>query len=162
MTGRKEVDIPLILFGLEGRRFAMRVAHVLEVAAMVALDAFAADDNVYLGLANRHGRPLPIYDLRSLLHLSPDTVSVDSLFIVCQSQDSLAGFIVDDIHQVIYVAPDALTSITSSSPAISEVASYEGQLIQIIAPGPLLASLAESQQGRQPGRFDAVDAGVSL
>ncbi|MAU13245.1 MAG: hypothetical protein CL607_25735 [Anaerolineaceae bacterium] len=162
MTERKKVDTPLILFGLDGRRFAMRIAHVLEVAAMVALDSFAADNNVYLGLANRHGQPLPIYDLRALMHLSPDTVSVDSLFIVCQSQNTLAGFIVDDIHQVIYVAPEALTPITSSSPAISEVATYEGQLIQIIAPGPLLASLAESQQIQQPGQFDAVDAGVSL
>ncbi|MCA9885337.1 MAG: chemotaxis protein CheW [Anaerolineae bacterium] len=160
MTERKDVHIPLILFGLDGRRFAIRVAHVLEVAAMVALDSLMSEENAYIGLANRHGHPLPIYDLRTLMHLAPGKLGVDSLFIVCQSDENLVGFVVDDIHQVIYIDPEDLTPITSNSPAIKEVASYEGQLIQIIAPGPLLAALAHSHNDRR--QVDAVDAGVKL
>lgn len=153
--------IPLLTFMLDGRRYAIRVAEVVEVSAMVALDGLAAAREGLLGLANRHGAPLPVYDLRTLMGLQASAISVDSLFIVCEVDDTLFGLLVDEIQQVIYVPQAAISKIAGAAPAFTQVASYENALIQMISTAPLLTPFVIPDQARKSSSSEDVHAGAS-
>ncbi|QPC84667.1 chemotaxis protein CheW [Phototrophicus methaneseepsis] len=162
MATEKTTDIALLTFMLAGRRYAMCVTDVVEVSAIVALNEAPGAQAGLLGIANRHGTPLPVYDLRLLMQMGARQVSVDSLFIVCKAYQAHVGLIVDEIQQVIYVPRHAISSVAGAAPAFEEVASYENALIQLIAPGPLLAPLMSSTQERQPPPSEDGRAGVSV
>lgn len=132
--------VPALVFRLDTQQYALLIENVIEVAAMVALAKVPDTPPGLLGVANRHGDVLPLLDLRTVfgLPLLPHTSS--TLFIVVQSGTQVAGLVVDEVYQVKYLAYDPSRLARGAGKYIQSIVSEADSLIQILAPGPLLAA----------------------
>ena len=133
-------SIPVLTFTLGERRYALLVDDVVEVAAMVAYTPLPESPPAVLGVANRHGTPLPLLDLRHVFDWPAVPIDTDTLFIVVQARGQQAGLVVDVIRGVEYVAPERFRSAPAAGKMIRSIMSHEAELVQVIAPAPLLAS----------------------
>ncbi|MEL6526461.1 MAG: chemotaxis protein CheW [Chloroflexota bacterium] len=121
----------LLTFRLSDQYYALRIQHVLEVAAMVEYDKLANADEALLGIANRHGDPLPLLDMRAVFGMSAIAVDVNTLFIVVQTSGYPVGLVVDEVEQVRYVPLNAFRSARAGT-YITHLVSTDDQLFQLV------------------------------
>lgn len=139
MTLTADRQVPVLTFQLADQHYALRVADVLEVAAMVALTHMPDSPPALLGIANRHGHLLPILDLRHVFGLPAKPIDSSTLFIVVGTPQRGAGLVVDAIHQVDYVTETALKSAPGHHRYIRHMAYMPTGIVQIVTLAPLLA-----------------------
>ncbi|MEO0560913.1 MAG: chemotaxis protein CheW [Chloroflexota bacterium] len=132
---------PVLLFIVCGQRYALAIDEVIEVAAMMTVDALPAGHNPALrGVVVRQGAPLLLADLRQLLGCSAAPIDLETLFIVAQSKDERAGFIVDQIQGVVYLDESLLRSVPGGSSFSNGVLTFNETLVHWLAAGPLMAA----------------------
>lgn len=129
-----ENDIPILTFSLGDQLYALPIADVIEVASMVELVQVASPDPTLLGMANRHGKPLPMIDLRQIMTPQATSFEVDSttLFVVVRHQEQLYALVVGEIHQVEYVPSDWLDTSTATANYIRGIIGQRERLIQVV------------------------------
>lgn len=137
--------IPVLTFRLGEQDYALQIADVVEVAAIVELMQVAGMPDAILGIANRHGTPLPIIDLRRIFTKTIPTVDSNTLFIVVQAGERKAGLVVDEVYQVDYTASDQLQTSHTAGKLIHSIMSNRGNLAQVIAVSPLLDTYLNEQ-----------------
>lgn len=124
----------LLLFTIHENRYAFRIEDVLEVAPLVAQVALQGAPPALIGMINRHGESLPLWDLRVLFGQSPSVLSLSTLFVVLElAERGRMGAVVDSVEQVIYVPLEALTP-NHNSPYVPFLTTYADFLIQLIDP----------------------------
>lgn len=128
----------LLTFRLSDQYYALRIQHVLEVAAMVQYNKLANADASLLGMANRHGESLPLVDMRVVFEMSAIAVDVNTLFIVVQANDYPVGLVVDEVEQVRYVSADAIRAARAAGTYITHLVSTANQLFQLVDLNTLL------------------------
>lgn len=133
---------PLLLFRIEDRHYAFAIDDVIEVSAMVELITPPGLPLGLLGVFNRHGDPVPILDLRSLMTGATQYVSASSLFIVIRKQDALMGVVVDEVEQVIYVPRAGIKQVSTSGRYIHGIITYNERLLQLVSAVSLFADFA--------------------
>lgn len=129
--------VPILLMRVRNQCYALRLDVVEEVAALVALETVTEGPSALRGLANRHGLPLPVFDLGLLLGQGPLPPALDQVFVVCHwsSRDMpLIGIIVDEVKQVMNVPQSALVRLVRATDALTEGVNISG----LAAPVPLL------------------------
>ena len=141
MTPEAETHTPLLICQMAQQRYALRLPHVVEVSAMVTVTILPDSHPALLGMANRRGAPLPIYDLRRVFGFARAAIDVNTLFIVVQADDWRAGLVVDDVFQVQYVQADAVQATQSGGRWISHVISTGEHLYQVLDVATLLQAL---------------------
>ncbi len=129
--------IPVVRFRLGDNQYALLVDDVVEVAAMVAVSPATDAPSEVLGLVNRRGEPLPLLDLRLVFKQPASPLTDETLFIVVQSGDQLAGFVLDEIYQVDYIQAEQFKPMAAAGPYIRSIISHEAGLIQVINPTPI-------------------------
>jgi purine-binding chemotaxis protein CheW len=132
--------IPLLTFRLAHQYYALALDNVIEVAAMVAVTNLPDTSPAFLGIANRHGEPLPMLDMRHAFNLPAATIAVSTLFIVAEIQKTRLGLVVDEIFQVKYMQEAVFQTIYGAGKHISHVISDGDHLYQLID----LASLSQN------------------
>jgi len=137
----KSDPLPALTFRLGEQPYAVAIEDVVEVASMVELTRLADSPPHMLGVANRHGMMLPIYDLRQIFGHEAAPLDSYTLFIVIAYNGQIAGVVVDEVHQVEYIDP-AQRQPTAGK-YIRDIVSHKGQLVQLISLPQLLASLSE-------------------
>ena len=130
--------VPLLTFRLAKQYYALRIEHVVEVAAMVAVTELPNTRSANLGIANRHGQALPMLDMRHAFKLPAESVNTSTLFIVAKSEEQLVGLVVDEIFQVKYIQGTAFSTSHGAGEHISHVISDSGKLYQLINLSSLL------------------------
>ena len=93
---------PYLTFWLAGQAYALPIARVIEIAGMVELITLPDARPILRGIANRHGQPLPILDLRQAFGGEPLPIVPDTLFIVAADAQRIAGLAVDKVDGVHY------------------------------------------------------------
>jgi purine-binding chemotaxis protein CheW len=130
---QSKVDpIPVLAFRLADQFYALPISCVVEVAAMVALTQLPDAPPVILGLANRHGEVLPILDLRIAFGLPAEPIGLSTLFIVCELDHLRAGFVIDEVFQVRYIAPEMLRDAHGAGRLVKQYASDGNEVYQVI------------------------------
>lgn len=124
--------VPILTFIIGEQTYALPIADVVEVVAMVALTPSTDPRPELLGFANRHGHPLPVLDLRPMLGYESKPVDAETLFIVVRQAAHLVGLVVDEVQQVAYI-PKAQNSVRG-------IISYKNRLVQVLALNTLLAA----------------------
>lgn len=141
--------IPLLTFALGPHTYALFVADVVEVAAMVALTPLVDAHPAVLGLANRQGQALPMLALRPLRGLPPRAINAETLFIVARYRgapgERRVGLVVDAVHQVDYMQPDELLSSPINGTVVSHVVSQGERLVQVLNLPALLDGVLNHQ-----------------
>ena len=131
---------PILTFRLAQQQYGLQIEHVLEVAAMVALDTVPDAPPEMLGLANRHGEVLPVIDLRRLFNVPVEPITVTTLFIVANVKNSRIGLVVDEIFQVKYVEDVALKPAHGTGQYVTHIVGDGETLFQLLDISPLLAN----------------------
>lgn len=131
---------PLLAFRVCGLAYALLIADVVEVAAMVEIIPLPDAPPGVLGLINRHGELLPLLDLRQALHHRSVPVDANTFFIVVQQHDQRMGLVVDDIDVVKYVPSGAFQPVPENR-YVQAVVQHENQVLQVLDVQPLFAQV---------------------
>ncbi|MCI0407903.1 MAG: chemotaxis protein CheW [Acidobacteria bacterium] len=114
--------LQLVLFVIEGQRYALPLSTVERVLPMVAVSPLPQAPPVVLGVINVHGRVIPVLDLRRRFGLSPhDYGLIANLLLVWTARRTLA-LPVDEVVGVQEVSEAAVTPPHAILPGIGHVA----------------------------------------
>lgn len=128
---------PLLVFSVAQRAYALPIAAVVEVAALVAWVALPHAPPAILGYANRHGEALLMLDLGHILGDAPCTTTLSTFFVVMAAAGQQVGLVVEAIMGVRYI-PEAHIRPAPHTPYVRAIVSQPEQLIQILSPEALL------------------------
>lgn len=134
-------QIPILTFVLEDKKYALRIDHVVEVAAMMHYSPVADSISALIGLVNRHGDVMPLIDLRVVFGLNAPPIDTHVLFIVAQFEGVLVGLVVDTVNQVEYIQQGDLRDVPGGGRWVQQVAGYQDDLIQIISISAIITHL---------------------
>lgn len=130
---------PLLTMRVGQQYYAVSVAYVVEVAAMVALDRVPDAPPEMLGIANRHGAALPVIDLRLVFDQPQTPINSATLFAVVTYDNHMFGLVADEVLQVQHFElPDQ--RVTVSGRYIQHILGQATQLIHLIDLSALLAA----------------------
>jgi purine-binding chemotaxis protein CheW len=134
-------ETSVLVFRIADEVFALPIAHVVEVAAMVALTQLQGTADAVLGLANRRGQPLVVVDLRRIIGQNPLELTPQTLFIVIQYNGKQIGAAVDAVLQVAHVPSSTLQAVATSD-FVQAVINYQDDLLKVLAVPTLIEPYA--------------------
>lgn len=126
-------------------QYAIPVADIVEVAAMVRLIALPEAPPEILGITNRHGKIMPLLDLRRCLNHPAPPPDLNTLFVVVRGPAYLAGLVVDDILEVTSLPDTAMHPAAQSGPYIRGMAIINQQPLLVLDVPTLLRNFAPSE-----------------
>jgi purine-binding chemotaxis protein CheW len=115
-------SLEVLLFTLEGQRYALPVVDVRELVRAVRLTPLPRAPDVVEGLMNLRGELLPVLDLRRRFRLPPRPLSPEDHFIVAQAGARRVVLHVDRTEEVLTLAPGTLDETPRSLPGVGYVA----------------------------------------
>ena len=139
---------PVLRFTLCEQHYALAIDDVVEVAAMVESARLDDGDNTsdaLYGVIIRRSQPMMLIDLRRLFGCAAAPVDLTTLFVVVRAGDTLAGFIVDEVLGVIYVAPDDVRPHNGGDGRVRGMMARDNMLVQWLQVGPILQDVLPSQ-----------------
>jgi len=107
-TQKQTEEIELLSFNLSGEEYAVMVENVREVLKTRDLTRVPNAPDYILGVTSLRGTMLPVMDLCSRLGLEPTERTDKARIIVVSPDEEDVGFVVDRVHSVIRVRPDAI------------------------------------------------------
>ena len=125
--------IPVLSFRLEGQYYGLFIEDVSEVAVLVEAVRVPDAPPALMGIVNRHGEALPLFDLRLLFSLPAPDLGGDALFIVATCAGQPVGLLVDEIFQVKYIASEELRRPSGAGKVVQYIFSEEERLLQILS-----------------------------
>nr|AAQ87306.1 Chemotaxis protein CheW [Sinorhizobium fredii NGR234] len=138
MGEEPEGSARFVSFVLSGRRLALEVRYVCEIVSMARVTPLPGMPTYVRGIFDLRGQLLPVFDLRSLLHL-PDALSPDSDWvIVCGEMQAELLIVAEGMPEISRVfAPDSASFGNEDGP---EWASATASQDTIVLDGALLLS----------------------
>ncbi|SEU37697.1 chemotaxis protein CheW [Stigmatella erecta] len=112
----------VLLFVLEGQRYALPSMDVRELVRAVSLTPLPRAPDVVEGLLNLRGQLLPVLDLRRRFRLPPRPLSPADHFIIARAGPREVGLRVDRAEGLLTLAPGALDEAPSTLPGVGYVA----------------------------------------
>jgi chemotaxis signal transduction protein len=168
-TADGEIALPYLTFQVGTLHYALAIPVVVEVAAMVEPIPLAAAPLGVVGMANRHGEPILLVDLQTVLDAFSETTArsktsqrtygVNTLFIVVQPEKSSNAprfaILVERVHQVEYFTPSACTPLPHQvRNPVQAVISVEDRMIQLLDLSQILQTTF-GEDSRQNGSDSA-------
>lgn len=133
-----------VTFSAETERFALPVAQVQEILRVGTITRVPQAPPTVRGITNVRGRVIPVVDFRVRLGLDPIVIKPESRVLVVESKNSLIGFLVESVQQVIRLhrseIQEAPTDIvTEQSDFYLGVVQQNGRLLILLNPDLVLA-----------------------
>lgn len=114
--------LQLVVFVIEGQRYALPLHAVERVLPMVAVSPLPKAPAVALGVINVHGHIIPVVDIRLRFGLPPGDYGLTAQLLVARTARRPLAVPVDDCQGVTEVAAEAVTSPDTVLPGIGHVA----------------------------------------
>ncbi len=134
----------LLLFKINGERYGLDVADVVELMPYVVLQKLPKSPAYIAGLMNLRGRIVPVVDLSILLCDRPVKRLMSSRIILIRpvkSETRLVGLLAENVTETIKVPEDIFTDTgiqPETSTFVDKVAMHPTGVIQVVAPSKLL------------------------
>ena len=112
----------MLLFTLEGQRYALPAEDVRELVRAVRLTPLPRAPDVVEGLLNLRGELLPVLDLRRRFRLPPRPLSPSDHFIVAQAGPRRVALRVDRAEGLLALEPGKLDATPRELPGVGYVA----------------------------------------
>lgn len=90
----------LVVFGIEGRRYALGLGEVERVLPMVAVSPLPKAPTVALGVINLHGQVVPVLNIRSRFGLPPRHYGLSGHLLVARTHRRILALPVDEVFGV--------------------------------------------------------------
>jgi purine-binding chemotaxis protein CheW len=112
----------LVVFGIEGQRYALPLSIVEQVVPMVAVSPLPQAPAIALGVINLHGTIIPVLDIRRRFGFPPRDYGLTSQLVVARTTRRTLALPVDEVAGVMEVPGDAVTPPDKVLPGIGHVA----------------------------------------
>ncbi|WP_225411912.1 chemotaxis protein CheW [Stigmatella hybrida] len=112
----------VLLFVLEGQRYALPSTDVRELVRAVSLTPLPRAPDVVEGLLNLRGQLLPVLDLRRRFRLPARPLSPADHFIIARAGPREVGLRVDRAEGLLPLEPGALDEAPTTLPGVGYVA----------------------------------------
>ena len=136
-TGQEASAVVLLVFRIDGCEHALAVEQVVEVLRMVAATRLPDAPPWVVGVINVRGRVIPLIDVRARLGARGLEPEPSTSVIVVQTDQVVAGLVVDEVVEVLAVRHDAIErpdQVTAAARALSGVARHRDRLIPVLDP----------------------------
>lgn len=98
----------LVVFKLDGQRYALPVDHVQEIQQIVRPTKLPDASKALLGMIDLRGRVLPLIDLRLVLGMSAGLYNLQTPMIIGKTGEYLVALVVDDVDDVVDVSTECM------------------------------------------------------
>lgn len=135
----------VILFYLDGQRYALSIERVQEIQQIVAFSAIPSGGGGVVGMVNLRGSVIPAVDMRSLVGLPSIEYTLETPMIICRSGDGFVALIVDEVEDVVALGADELQeppAMHALSSKMQGVARYADGLVYVLDLDVLLPAMA--------------------
>ncbi len=143
MSANNNNEGQMVMFRLADQNYGVGIDSVYEVIRMEKVTRVPETPDFVEGVINLRGQSIPVVDLARRLGFAKSVETASSRIIVMDVGSTTAGFIVDEVLEVIHVAgeeiqppPQALTSIRSDY--LTGIALLEGVMVIILDMSNLL------------------------
>ena len=102
----EEETVQLIVFSVGREEYGLEIEKVQEVIRMKTIKKLPSTPEFILGVMNLRGNIIPVVGLREKFGLDKQEVQTFTRIIVVNHKDKLVGMVVDQVNQVISVAPE--------------------------------------------------------
>ncbi len=139
--------LQLVSFQLDQEEFAIDILGVQEIIRVVEITPVPNAPYYVEGVINLRGKVIPIVNLRSRFGLSPASPSKETRIIVVEVLDSILGFIVDSVEEVlrlpeVCMEPPPISGRGGSDEFHKGIGRVDGRLL-ILLDLPLLFGLSK-------------------
>lgn len=114
--------VSLLVFTLDGERFALRAEDVERVVRAVAIAALPQAPAIVEGVINVAGAIVPVLDVRQRFRLPSRPLDPDQHFVIARAGPRTVALRVDRAEDVITVDQDAIEAASRSTPGVGYVA----------------------------------------
>lgn len=127
-----------LAFRVGDERYAVRISDVSEITVALTTTPVPRTAPFVQGVANIRGVIIPVVDLAMRLMLpSKQTHGPVRRLLIVRRQDELYGLVIDEVHAVIAVAPEALEEAPGALAGprgdyIQALARYEGEILIVL------------------------------
>ena len=128
----------LVVFSLQGERYALPIGQVQEIIRYTEPRAIETGASWVRGVISLRGKIIPICDLACRLGL-PGAPSDDAKIVIIDTSNGTAGVIVDEVNEVATVTTDQLdTTAGLGNDCVTAIAKLDGWLVVVLNPELLL------------------------
>jgi purine-binding chemotaxis protein CheW len=115
-VGTTEPWVPtrLVVFGVEGQRYALPIESVQEIQQIVALSEIPDDSGAVVGVINLRGAVVPAMDIRRLLGLPERAYDLQTPMVFTRTPRGIVALIVDEVEDVVEVAAGSMHEASAS------------------------------------------------
>ena len=135
----------LVVFNLAEEEYALAISDVHEIIRYIEPRSVASSVGWIRGVISLRGKIIPVYDLAARLGngRGPDAPPQKKIVIV-DSDERMAGIIVDDVTEVLTVECDQVESLPSPEQAsVDAIAKIDDRLIVLLHASGLFATPSE-------------------
>jgi purine-binding chemotaxis protein CheW len=136
----------LVVFELQGQRYALRLAAVLRVFAVAEITPLPNAPAIVLGVINVRGRVVPVVDMNTRFGLSPREIELSDCLIVARTSRRPVALLVSAVSGVIDCSQaqiDAADSIVTHAQYVEGVVKLDDGLVLIHDLDTFLSPLEE-------------------
>jgi purine-binding chemotaxis protein CheW len=94
----------LVVFGLDGQRYALPLDAVQEIQQIVAFSDVPDASSSVVGLVNLRGEVVPAVDLRRVVGMPSRAYDLQTPMIIARTGQGLVAFVVDSVEDVVEVS----------------------------------------------------------
>lgn len=116
----------VVVFALDGVRFALSMNAVERIVRAVEVSPLADAPPGVIGMINVHGRIIPVFDIRPRFGLTPREMRVSDHLVIAHAADRDVALLVDAAVDV--VAPDNQT-VTMGTDSLATLGAVEAVLV---------------------------------
>ena len=113
--------LPTLVFSLDERRFALRLAAVERVFAVAEIASLPAAPRIVLGVINIRGRVVPVVDVRKRFGLPAREIVLSDKFILGRTSNRSVALLVDAVMGVVELPQVATTHAAAIVPGLNYV-----------------------------------------
>jgi purine-binding chemotaxis protein CheW len=135
--------MPLVVVGLNREYFAVDLTMVREFTELREVAPVPCCPPHIIGQLNLRGDLLTVVDIRSALHMASTGTSATSKIMVVEVADLVAGVMVNEVWDVVYLQPDRITTGPLGTRSVNAehlkgMAAYQEKMVSILDLGKIL------------------------
>ena len=125
----------LLPFSLNGERYAIDAAKVVEILPQVILRELPDAPDYVAGVFNCRGRIVPVIDLCRLVYKTPCSAHISTRMVLTMKKQQLIALLCDDVVETVSISEKILSPVPFENPAtpyLSNLIKHDDGLMQLV------------------------------
>ena len=145
MTTTATASRQLVVFSLGAEEYALPIEDVHEIIRYAPPRRVASRDRSVCGVISLRGKILPVFELAARLGLPPtDHAEGGAKIVIVETEDAMAGVVVDDVEEVLTVEEEQLDTSPAGSGVVGDcieaIAKVDDRLVCLLSAERIVAT----------------------